>query len=505
MEREVTVATPRDEVSSANQRGELPRDLLGGTVAMQQAGARYVPKGHHEVDSVWQARIKAAVLVNIYKRTVGMLSGQVFSRDVSLDMGEGKDIPDPFASMREDIDLQGNGLSVWAAKFFEDAMNRGAAVLLVDFPHVTTRKREDGALEYQGADGAWKPKTAQADAENGWRPYFVHIRQTDLLGWRHATVNGCRVLTQLRFRERVTEEGGAWDVEDHQIDQVRVLYPGRWEVWREVESGTNKKEWRLHDSGTTSLKVIPAIPLILGESEGGMCANPALEDLAHLNRRHWQATVDQYDLISWMRRPVWVGQNLLDGEGNPISSWGPASLLNSTGDNVKLESVSVSPEAVSSGQEELDNLKAEMSMFGMRLLMPRDVETTATTDRLNAAENDSTLKKWAMALKDVLEQGFVFAGMWVNITEDGVPSVAVNTEFHLLAGMTVDEIKAAVDMGIVSKRLAFDELKRRGLVPDDADWLEIQVEIENDARQASGPSLGAGLAGAFFGNQGQAT
>ena len=139
-------------------------------------------------------------------------------------------------------------------------------------------------------------------------------------------------------------------------------------------------------------------------------------------------------------------------------------------------------------------------MFGMRLLLPRTGNTTATQNALESSESDSTLKAWAKALEDCLDQALLFAGMWMDDTEN-VPTASVNTEFHILDGMTVTEIKDAVAAGIVSKRMAFDELKRRGLVRDDADWVETMAEIENESRQSQGPSLGADLASNLLGGE----
>jgi hypothetical protein len=496
--QEKNVSTPRDEVTKANERGQLPRDLLGGTVAMQEAKGRYLPKGVTEVDSVWDARVQATVLLNVFARTVGCLSGQVFSRDIQLSNGE-KDVPEAFDKIAKDVDLQGNNLSRWTRNLFSECLAYGAGLILVDFPMVETRT-EGSRTEYKDADGQWKPKTAEADAEKGWRPYFVYIPQSDLLGWRFETVDGKRVLKQLRFIEHVVDEEGNWDISDKPVKQVRVLEPGHWEVWRETESKDNKKGvWEMKEEGTTSLNVIPVVPLLLGERLGEMCACPALEDLAHLNRRHWQATSDQYDLMSWMRRPVWhgVALGLDEGDSKKEMNWGPGSLVMSSAAGAKLESVSVEPAAVEKGQDELDKLEQQMSMFGMRLLLPRTGNQTATQNALESSESDSTLKAWALALEAAVNQALAFAGKWMD--EEDVPSSSVNTEFHILEGMTVAEICDAVKERIVSKRQAYDELKRRGLIRDDADWTETMAEIENEDRQTQGPSLGAGLADKHFG------
>lgn len=501
--KEKNVATARDEVSRTNERGQLCRDLIGGTVAMQEAGTKYISKSASESDKVWKDRVNSATLFNMFKRTTNYLSGQVFSKDVDLSVGDGKDLPEPFDAMQDDIDMQGNSLSRWGRHFFDESLTNGAGLVLVDFPYVETRTNGSGVEYKDKNDEQWKVKTAEADKQNGWRPYFVYIPQTDLLGWRFAVENGKHVLTQLRFVEHVIEHEGQWDTDDTPIRQVRVLEPGKWETWRETGEG-DKKEWTLYAEGPTSLNVIPVVPLLLGERCGELCAYPALEDLAHLNRRHWQATADQYSLLSWMRRPVWIGKKLWndDEERDKImKGWGPDMLMHSNEADGDLKSISVEPAAVKAGQEELTSLEEQMSMYGMRLLLPRTGTTTATESALESSESDSTLKAWAKALEDCLDQAFMFAGMWADGSTE-VPKTSVNTEFHILDGMTMAEIKEAVASGIVSKRMAFDELKRRGLVRDDADWIETLAEIENEGRQGQGPSLGAGLAAGMLGGQG---
>jgi hypothetical protein len=43
---------------------------------------------------------------------------------------------------------------------------------------------------------------------------------------------------------------------------------------------------------------------------------------------------------------------------------------------------------------------------------------------------------------------------------------------------------AAVQAGILPKQLAYDELKRRGLVRSEMDWEEAQAMMEQDARSS---------------------
>lgn len=498
---DTNVSTQRGEIATALARGKLVQDLLGGTKAMQAAAEAYIPKRKGEPDGKYQARVDGAVLLNAYKRTVAYLSGQVFSKEVGLSgpgEGDNANVGQVFESMGLDADLQGNNLTVWAGHFFRDAVNRGLGLLIVDYPMVRTR-RVSGVLEYEAEPGVWLAKTAAVDKAAGWRPYFVHVSLADILGYRFERINGKRVLTQLRFMERVTEKSGTWDTDDETVDQVRVLTPGRWETWREIKNETGKTEWALYDGGETSIGVVPAAWFMTGEPNGELCALPALEDLAQLNRRHWRSYAEHCELMGWVRAP---GMYATGVDVDTELPWGPGQLTKITDPNGKMAAIGVDAPSVEASRVDLKDLEERMALYGLQMLMPQQSGTvTATASALDATESDSTLQSWAKALADCMEQGFKFAAMWAGLGEEAAPGVDVNTDYHMLSGLDPQAILLAVDKGVVPKRMAFEEFKRRGLQTD-ADWQEAQAEMENDLRSGqSAPA--AGLAADLLGQQGQ--
>jgi len=386
--------------------------------------------------------------------------------------------------MFEDVDLQGNSLSVWAARFFADAVNSKANLVLVEFPQVETRTNDAGRLEYQDASGEWVPKTAAVDAQNGWRPNFVSIPTASVLGWRIETVNGRQTLTQFRFKERVLEERGEFDVEDEYCEQVRVLYRGRYEIWRKVETaGQGEETWAVWKEGTVSMPEIPLATFFPTGNEMGLVTLPALEDLAHLNRRHWQATAEHNELMRWVRAPGMFGSGFNESDMGSLN-WGPGILTVSTAPDSKMMSLGVDAASVTASRQELKDIEEAMALYGLQLLMPKTGDVTATEKALGASESDSTLKRWALGLKDCLEQAFTFAGQWVG-AEELAPSVSVNTEYHMLTGVDPATIIAATEKGIIPKEMAFNEFRRRGLLPDDADWTDAEAMFEAQNRQGA--------------------
>jgi len=495
------VRIARPEVDKVLQRCEVIHDLNGGTPGMAAAGERYIPKRSGESDAKWKARVKDAILHNAYARTVAYLTGQVFSKDVVLD-ADGETLPEPYAAMFEDVDLQGNSLSVWAARFFADAVNSKANLVLVEFPQVETRTNaESGRLEYQNADGEYVPKTAEADAQNGWRPYFVSIPTASVLGWRIETINGRQTLTQFRFKERVLDTRGEFDVEDEYCEQVRVLYRGRYEIWRKVETGAANGEetWAVWKEGTVSMPEIPLATFFPAGNEMGLVTLPALEDLAHLNRRHWQATAEHNELMRWVRAPGMFGSGFNESDMGSLN-WGPGILTVSTAPDSKMMSLGVDAASVTASRQELKDIEESMALYGLQLLMPKTGDVTATEKALGASESDSTLKRWALGLKDCLEQAFTFAGQWVDMPEDQAPSVTVNTEYHMLTGVDPQTILLAQKQGIVPAEMAYGEFQRRGIIRDDIDWQDAKAMLEDQNRQGALPTPASQIAAGILGN-----
>jgi len=479
------VKAQRGEVAKAITHGVVIQDLLGGTPGMKEAGERYIPKRTGEALKKWEARVNDAILHNAYRRTRDYLAGQVFTKDVQLGEAD-TTLHELYDSMSHDVDLQGNNLSVWAGRIFCGAMDTGAGLLLVEFPRVTTRTGEGGRLEYQDATGAWLPKTAAADDQNGWRPYFVAIPLKSLLGWRFETVNGKRVLTQLRFMERVLAAPGMFDTSDTYVEQVRVLYPGRYEIWRNAAAAGQAEVWSIYEQGTVSIQEIPLAVFLPGDGHcDGMVSMPPLEDLAHLNRRHWQATAEHNELMRWVRAPGLFMSGAPEGTGDV--TWGPGTLTKATNPEAKITPIGVDADSVTASRLELKDLEDAMALYGLQLLMPQTGNVTATEKSLSAAESDSTLKRMALGLKDCLEEAFEYAAQWVGLPEDQAPRVTVNTEYHMLTGVDPTTILLAVDKGVVPKQLAFEEFKRRGLLQDDADWADAVKMFEDQNRMGPGP------------------
>lgn len=474
----------------------LPDTLLGGTTAMRAAGTRYLRKGEAEAQADYELRLHSTTLTDSYPRTLNFLTGQVFSKDVTLE-----DESSAIKELKDNIDNKGNNLSVFSAKTFRSGLHAGVSFILVDFSKVKTREAENGQREYLAdeATDTWMPRTLEAAQKNGWRPYWVLIEAGSVIDVWTQVINGVQVMTQFRYFEPAVVEDGPWQ-RKAKTQRIRVLRPGSWEVWEETESEVDrKKTWIKRESGTTNLDVIPVAAFIPGEPKSEYTALPALQGLADLCETHWQASSGHRHLMDWVRRPAFFGKMLGMGDGAPVA-FGPNRLIESNSPDADLKSVGVDVGSVEASQGDLQRIESAMALYGLRLLMPRSGNTTATQHTLESAESDSALKRWAKAFKDTLERAFEFTAMWLSVDLPDAAGAKLNDEFvRIFDADQTRVILEAVAAGIIPKEMAYDALKSTLPVRDDLDWAEAKAMIEDDSRMAGAAvdarSIATGLLG----------
>lgn len=412
-------------------RWELPRSLMGGTATMRMLAYKFLPRHPAESGRHWHARLQRSVLRNFFRRTVLSLTGKVFAKPLVL----GDDVPQRLRDLMEDVDLMGRNLHVFAREVFADALIHGLSHILVDYPRIES----GGTLADEQALGA--------------RPYAVHIRAEQLIGWRVEDEGGRPRLTQIRLRESVTEPDGAFG--ERQVDQVRVLEPGAWTLWRQDEDG----DWMVVESGQTSLDVIPLVTIYTHRC-GVMEAEPPLEDLAWLNLEHWQIRSDQRNALNVTSFPILAaaGWNKDDGQ----VEFGPNKFLTTADPQGKFYYVESGGAHLAAGRAELEALEEAMRLFGLQFELAS--APTATGRILDAAEGSAPLQDWALGLADAIEQMLMYFARWEGLTDGG--SVTLGGDVVPSDSRELEVLIKARATGDISKEAFLAELKRRGVLGD---------------------------------------
>jgi hypothetical protein len=431
--------------------------LLGGTAAMRDAGKKYLPQQPREDDEDYKYRLDTATLFPAFARTVGVMAGKPFSKQVTL----ADDTPERLVELADDIDGEGRSLHAFAADCFAEAVGPGFGGILVDFT------RTGGANRTQADDKAM-----------GARPYWVHIKKDQILGWKVGKVAGVTMLTQLRLAE--VKEVADGDYGSKAVNCVRVLTPGAFQLWEEGASGG----YTLTDEGTMApLQAIPFVPYY-GIRKAFMHGHPPLLDLAHQNVKHWQQQSDQDDSARFARKRLLVFSGVQDGELSSPTA-GAAFALRFDNKDAKAQVVQGSAESVTVGRTELEALEAQMIQTGAELLVSRPGERTATEASNDAEANKSELQRIVESFEDALDQALQFTADWLRLPDGGSVSLFKDFAAASLSEATAQLLLNMQQGGVISKATLIREQQRRGILSPDID-----PEEELGSAEADGPTLG---------------
>jgi hypothetical protein len=430
------------EVLAMAANWPIAQALLGGTAAMRKAGAQFLPKQPAEAQEDWDYRIKVSTLFPAFTRTISVMTGKPFAKQITL----GEDVPANIQTWCQDADQQGNSLHSVCTDVMSEAMGYGICGVLVDYPKV----------------GAAAP-TKAAEAKLGVRPYLVFIRHAQILGWKAERIAGATRLTQLRIAETAEVPDGAFGVIEKK--RVRVLSPGAFEVWQKID---DKEEYELlpDESGTTTIDVIPFVPFY-GKKLGYMCGVSPLLDLAFLNVEHWQESSDQKDSVRFARKRLLVLTGATDVEGE-IAVGSNMAMKLPQGSDAKI--VQGSAESVVVGRSELAALEEQMIQTGAELLVNKPGEQKSATQSNNDAEaNKSDLQRIVETFEDSLDQVLQLMAKWVREPQGGHASLFKDFGAATLSDASAQLILNLRAAGLISGETALREQQRRGTLAADLD------------------------------------
>lgn len=451
MALEVNQQSP--EVAAMATQWPIVDALLGGTPAMRDAGETFLPAFPNEDADSYRARLNASTLFPAFRRTLSVMAGKPFARELTL----GKDTPPRIVELCQDVDLQGNSLHVFAARLFREALAYGMCGTLVDYPTTS---------------GA---RTLADERNLGARPYFVHVRHDQILGWKLEDAGGRTRLVQLRIAEAAQVPDGPFGART--VNRVRVLEPGSWQLYQADSEG----KYQVIDEGVTTLGAIPFVPLF-GAQTGAMTGVSPLLDLAYLNVKHWQSQSDQDNILHVARVPILVAVGVDDDFSLTVGASKAVKITSGAG---RLEFVEHSGAAITAGLESLAALEQQMIQTGAELLVAKPGQRTATEAATDAEANKSDLQQMAEAFEDGLDQCLQFMADWLRLPEGG--HVAMFKDFGAASlseasGQLVVQMSGA---GLIGKRTAIRELQRRGALSPD-----LNPDEEIETVEAEGPSLG---------------
>lgn len=456
-----SVSKVSKEVNEMLMHSAPVRDLVEGGDHMRSLGTKYLPQFPQETDDDYQARVNSSWLFDGVGKTIEDLSGKVSDQPVML-LETNTDL-DVWAY---NIDLEARDLSQFSKDVFSDAQRSGISFIMVDAP-----PRAENITKAQAIKG-------------NFRPYFVHLKLEDILGWKWEIINNAPKLTQIRIMERVSTESEDEFAPDKSI-QIRVLTLPVEEsriigtVNVRIYCQNQKEDWYISEEYGTGMAEIMVKPVDIGR-KSFFNAEPPHSRLAEINLAHWRSQSDQANIMHHARAPMkyFHGYSREDlqsfTEGAGYAFW-------SSNENAKIGVVEHSGAAIDAGRTELKDMEFQMQAMGLQLIVSRSGTTTATGDMIDENKINSRLAMWADTLKDSLETCFQWMADLANINAD--IEITINKDYSATAmsHIDMDALNKMHLSGVISKQTYIAEAKRRGIL---AENVNADDEIEMVADQS---------------------
>lgn len=427
--------------------GAIITALLGGTDTMRQAGTTYLPKHPRESQDDYNTRKSVAVLFPALSETLAQMVGRVFFKPIDT-----TNVAGSLKNHLPNIDLRNNSIDIFASKWFADALAYGASYVIVDFP--TT----NGTL---------------ADNLHA-RPYFVHVKNADVLGFRHEFRNGIPVCTQFRYQQNMVVDDGEFG--EKSIAQITVWDLGRVRHYRENEKGQwqiAEEKW-VRGANGNPLDYVPVVDLVL-EPQAFFVGKIPLLELAHLNVKHWQMWSDYHNIVHFASVPLlaYSGESGL-GESATVAS----NNLLDLGEGGKLNYVEHSGAAIGAAVTALEQLKDEMATAGAKLLTRTKLSLTDTQARDEQGKEISKLRMYANRLEDALGRALDFAAQWQGEENGGTVEISGNIDADFDPSASFADVLKMQTLGVLSNETVFEEAQSRSIVSPQREWQAEKARLE---------------------------
>jgi len=417
----------------------LIEDLSTGTYGIRKKHRRYLPQEPRELDESYDNRLFRSVCPPYYQRLERMLAGMLTRKPVRLD-----DVTDTIREQLFDVDMQGNDLNSWTYEAARKMIRYGHIGILVDAP------------------------------ANGGRPYWNCYTPREILGFRVEAIEGQSRLTQLRLQESIVIPSEDSEYGEEQVEQIRVLRPGEYEIHRRGKDG----DFQIVEEGATTIQEIP-FAVAYSNRYNILESRPPLEDIAELNLKAYQVQSDLDNQLHISAVPM------LAFFGFPSSaeevSAGPGEALAFPAEG-RAEYIEPGGSSFDYQFRRLESIASQINELGLSAVLGQKLSAeTAESKRIDRSQGDSAMMVIAQNMQDAIDNCLQFHAQFLGESQAG--SCLINRDF-LGIRLEPQEIQSLLQLytaGTITQETLLQQLADGEVLGDDFD-----VEEEIEATQNGG-------------------
>ena len=430
-----------------------PIDIcMGGTRALRANAESVIPREPREERDSYERRIFHATMPPFLQRLASQAAGVILRKGIQI---EGDEYWDEWV---KDVTGDGTTLNEYARRQLMTALLYGHSSSVVDYAN------------------SGNARTLAEERRLGAKPYLVPVAPHQILGWRTSNDSSSSDLRQVRIKERVVTSRGAYGEE--LVDQIRVMEPGRFELWR-APAGTSGPgpSWTLEERGTTSLDRIPMVT-VYSNRLGNLLSAPPLLDVAYLVIAYAQRFCDYHHALHVSANPMLVLRGFDPDSDAPLGiSVNTALLLPPDGG---AEFVEPTSEAFDCQLKCLKELEDQISRLGINTLTSQNLTNAAAeARRIDRIDSDSIMAVISGDLERAIAQIFDLAAEYVGIEP---PTVTIPRDYdnRLVTGNDITAYLQLYMQNAISQETLLRILQDGEILPA---TLSIDEEISLTAEQ----------------------
>jgi hypothetical protein len=433
---------------------EIMKAVTEGTEYLRENSEAFLPLEPREDYDAYLARVNRAVFSPFTQRLIRAATGLVLRKPIAL-------IGDPYWTemFKMDVDGCGSDLDEYARRLLMCSLTYGQSHILVDYP------APSGAL------------SLAEERQQNRRPYWIEIDPNNIYGWRLDRESNYGNLVQVRIAEKAVLPDGEFGEKIY--DQMRVIEPGRYRVFRKREtvedlyeddgggyagdmsSPAGAKDYELAESGSFSLGEIPLVTVYSGKVEN-LVSKPPLLDIAYLNLAHFQRQADLIHSLHVASQPMLVMEGYDDQTKDLAIS---VNYAMATQPGNKVYYVEPASSAFDAQSAEIKELQMQMATLGISTLSQQKfVAESADARRLDRVDTNSMLAMVSMELEQKLQKAFNLSAEYVGIEP---PEVKISRDFDIerLIGQDITALTSLFDQQVIDREEFRDILVQGEVLP----------------------------------------
>jgi len=434
---------------------EIMKAVTEGTEYLRENSEAFLPLEPREDYDAYLARVNRAVFSPFTQRLIRAATGLVLRKPITL-------IGDPYWTEMFKMDVDGckSDLDEYARRLLMCSLTYGQSHILVDYP------APGGAV------------SLAEERQQNRRPYWIEVDPTNIYGWRLDRESNYGNLIQVRLAEKAVLPDG--DFGEKIYDQVRVIEPGRYRVFRKREtvedlyeddgggyagsmsSPEGAKDYELAESGDFSLGQVPLVSIYSGKVEN-LVSKPPLLDIAYLNLAHFQRQADLIHSLHVASQPMLVMEGYDDQTKDLAVS---VNYAMATQPGNKIYYVEPASSAFDAQSAEIKELQMQMATLGISTLSQQKfVAESADARRLDRVDTNSMLAMVSMELEQKLQKAFNLSAEYVGIEP---PEVKISRDFDIerLIGQDITALTSLFDQQVIDREEFRDILVQGEVLPN---------------------------------------